>query len=97
MIDIILRLWIGSDIWAYGLAGPGQGSYAVFLDSKLVGEYTAKSETPDFKYLLHAAHGLEDGKKHTLTLENTVEGMTLGVDVAIISSSEYSKRSTPSA
>lgn len=77
---------VGTDIWAYGIAGEGQGSYSATLDNITIGQYTANARATDYHKLLFAAHGLRDGPLHYLTLSNIDDGSSLAFDVAIINS-----------
>jgi len=54
------------------------------MDGNEVGNYSAQSEETDYRHLLFEAHGLADGRAHTLTLVNGVEGASLAFDYAII-------------
>ena len=70
-------VFTGTDISAYGLAGPGQGAYVVELDNKTIGRYTAHADEADFTHLLYAAHGLDSNTTHYLTLTNGANGTSL--------------------
>ena len=76
----------GKEIWAYGMSGPDQGGYAVLLDDRAMGEFTAEAERVDYRYLLFATGGLDDGLVHTLTLVNREEGRYLTFDYMVVQS-----------
>lgn len=78
---------IGTDIWAYGMAGPDQGAYKAVLDGKEVGKYTANSPKANYNSLLFAAHELQDGIVHRLQLVNDQAGASLAFDMALITTS----------
>ncbi|WVQ96649.1 hypothetical protein IAU59_003754 [Kwoniella sp. CBS 9459] len=61
--------FVGTDVWAYGIAGPKYGSLRINLDSQDSEVYTQTQDSEDCHKLLFEAHGLED-KEHTLTLTN---------------------------
>ncbi|ORY24292.1 hypothetical protein BCR39DRAFT_500213 [Naematelia encephala] len=80
--------FVGSEIWAYGIAGPDQGAYSVTLNNVTVGNFSAEADTVDYHHLLFATHGLDDGPMHYLTLTN--EGQTsLAFDMAYITSQAF--------
>ncbi|WWD18502.1 hypothetical protein CI109_102954 [Kwoniella shandongensis] len=88
--------FVGTDIWAYGISGPEQGSFLATLDNHTLGTYSAYNDQGDTNYhhLLFTAHQLEDGPIHTLTLTNQGsseggEGDGLAFDYAVVQSSAY--------
>ena len=78
-------VFTGTDIWAYGLAGPGQGAYGVELDNTTIGRFTAYANESDVKYLLYAAHDLDPSQTHYLSFTNGADGTSLAFDMAYIS------------
>ncbi|WVO12599.1 hypothetical protein L204_100204 [Cryptococcus depauperatus] len=94
--------FIGNKIWAYGIAGPDQGSFSASIDNKTIGTYSAQQNSVDYKKLLFQAIDLSDGMPHTLTLTN-VGNHSFAFDYALIQStslwqnSSASVPSTPSA
>jgi hypothetical protein len=80
---------VGTDIWAYGMSGPDQGTYSATLDNHTMGQYTAQAAEVDYHHLLFAAHDLDDGKIHYLTLTNTQKEASLAFDYALISIGDH--------
>lgn len=74
----------GTDIWAYGLAGPIHGTYSASLDNGTATNFEAHQNTVDFHHLLFEAHDLEDGILHTLVLTDTDDNERLAFDVAYV-------------
>ncbi|OCF33519.1 hypothetical protein I316_04940 [Kwoniella heveanensis BCC8398] len=61
--------FVGTDIWAYGIAGPQYGSLRINLDNQDSEIHSLTQETVDYHTLLFEAHGLEDSE-HSLTFTN---------------------------
>jgi len=80
--------FVGTDIVAYGIAGPQQGAYVASLNNQTVGTYSAQQSAVDYNYVLFAAHGLEDGQNHYLTLTSLDSG-SLAFDVAWVTSAAF--------
>ncbi|KAK8858618.1 hypothetical protein IAR55_002847 [Kwoniella newhampshirensis] len=81
--------FVGTDIWAYGISSPDQGSFLATLDDHTLGTYAMTETDPqktDYHHLIFAAHGLEEGQSHTLTLTNQIEGKGLAFDYAVVES-----------
>ncbi|WVF69147.1 hypothetical protein IAT40_003921 [Kwoniella sp. CBS 6097] len=61
--------FVGTDIWAYGIAGPEYGSMRINLGFEDFEIQSQTQDVVDYHKLLFEAHGLED-KAHSLTFTN---------------------------
>ncbi|ODO10116.1 hypothetical protein I350_02344 [Cryptococcus amylolentus CBS 6273] len=72
----------GSHIWAYGLAGPDQGSFTAAIDNTTVGFFCAQQDNVDYHHLIFDTEVTGEGV-HYLTLTNS-GNQSLAFDYAVV-------------
>lgn len=78
-----LTVSAGSEITAYGLAGPRSGNFSVIVDGQTT-LHSALAGDADYAHVLFTIDNLNAGANHSMTMTNLEDGKWFGFDYALI-------------